>query len=326
MLNLDNPEITFAVNAVRAASLLVNTIQVEMITPALTKDDRSPVTVADFAAQALVGHLLAESYPQDAMIGEEDSASLRTPEESGTLDTITSFVGRLAPGATEDSVCGWIDRGAAQSAFRYWTLDPIDGTKGFLRGDQYAVAFALVYDGQVQVGVLGCPELSIDGAAKGVLFAAARGQGSWYTPLEGTANFKPAQVSSQDDPTQARLLRSFESGHTNISQIDILAQAMGVEAEPVRMDSQAKYGVMAAGDGEIYLRLLSANRPNYQEKIWDQAAGSIIIEEAGGRVTDLSGVPLDFTQGRTLAKNRGVCATNGVLHDETLAALNTIGA
>ena len=257
-----------------------------MVTPALTKDDRSPVTMADFAAQALVGHLLAELYPQDTMIGEEDSTSLRTVEESGTLDTITAFIGRFAPGATPDSVCDWIDRGAAQSAPRYWTLDPIDGTKGFLRGDQYAVAFALVYDGQVQVGVLGCPELSIDGTV-GFLFAAARGQGTWYTPLEGAAKFKPAQVSRQGDPAQARLLRSFESGHTNISQIDILAQEMGVEAEPVRMDSQAKYGVMAVGDGEIYLRLLSASRPNYQEKIWDQAAGSIIIEEAGGRVTDL---------------------------------------
>jgi 3'(2'), 5'-bisphosphate nucleotidase len=325
MLNLNNPEIKFAFDAVRAASLLVRTVQAEMVTPALTKEDRSPVTVADYAAQALVGYLLAGSFPKDALIGEEDSASLRTPTERDTLERITAFIDPITPGATPDSVCNWIDRGSAESANRYWTLDPIDGTKGFLRGDQYAVALALVYAGQVQVGVLGCPKLSL-GGGKGVLLAAARGQGAWVIPLEGDPKFKQVTVSQQANPAQARLLRSFESGHTNINQIDIFAEKLGVEAEPVRMDSQTKYAVLAAGLGEIYLRLLSSSRPDYREKIWDQAAGSIIIEEAGGRVTDLDGVPLDFTQGRTLALNRGICATNGTLHEKALAALKAIGA
>jgi 3'(2'), 5'-bisphosphate nucleotidase len=329
MLNFENPEIKFAIEAVTEASLLVKTIQAEMVTPALTKDDRSPVTVADYAAQALVGHLLEESFPQDAVIGEEDSGSLRTPEGRSTLERITAFVSRFAPKATPDIVCRWIDRGTAQSADRYWTLDPIDGTKGFLRGDQYVVALALVYDGKVQVGVLGCPKLTL-GGAEGVVLAAARGQGSWCAPLEelkkGRNQFSRLEVSSQADPVQARMLRSFESGHTNVSQIDILAEIMGVRAEPVRMDSQAKYAVLAAGLGEIYLRLLSASRPDYREKIWDQAAGSIVIEEAGGRVTDLDGKSLDFTQGRTLAGNRGICATNGALHKPTLAALKATGA
>jgi len=325
MLNLDNAEIKFAIDAVRAASLLVKTIQAEMVTAALTKDDYSPVTVADFAAQALVGQLLAESYPQDAMIGEEDSASLQAPGEQNTLTRITSFVNRLVPGATPNTVCEWIDRGSALSGQRYWTLDPIDGTKGFLRGDQYAVALALVYDGRVQVGVLGCPKLSL-GDGEGFLMAAARGQGTWVTPLDGKFRFKQVHVSQRPDPSQARLLRSFEPGHTNVSQIDIFAEKLGVEAEPVRMDSQAKYGVLAAGGGEIYLRLLSSNRLDYREKIWDQAAGSIISQEAGGQVTDLDGLPLDFTQGRTLAANRGICATNGYLHKRVLEVLKSIGA
>lgn len=325
MLNLQVPEIKFAIDAVRSASLLVRTVQAEMVSKALTKDDRSPVTVADFAAQALVGHLLEISYPQDAMIGEENSAVLRAPNEVETLQRITSFISRYAPVATPDLVCDWIDRGSAESAQRYWTLDPIDGTKGFLRGDQYAIALALVYDGEVQVGVLGCPNLSY-GEAEGVLLAAARSQGTWLTPLMGGPDFKRLWVSQQTNPAKARLFRSFESGHTNISQIDILADKLGVVAEPVRMDSQAKYAVLAFGGGEIYLRLLSSSQPSYREKIWDQAAGAIITEEAGGRVTDLNGAPLDFSKGRTLAANRGVCATNGFLHETTLAALQEIGA
>jgi 3'(2'), 5'-bisphosphate nucleotidase len=277
-----------------------------------------------------MGYYLENSYPHDAMIGEEDSSTLRSPDQRKTLDRITAFVSRMAPQATPTLVCDWIDRGSAQSAERFWTLDPIDGTKGFLRGDQYAVAFALVFNRKVQVGVLGCPNLSI-GGYEGVLVIAARGQGSWITPLGRPAAgeeipYMQATVSQGTEASQARLLRSFESGHTNVSQIDILADKMGIEAEPVRMDSQAKYAVLASGGGEIYLRLLSSQKPNYREKIWDQAAGSIVIEEAGGRVTDLDGKPLDFTQGRTLAANRGICATNGILHTDTLNALEAISA
>ena len=121
-------------------------------------------------------------------------------------------------------------------------------------------------------------------------------------------------------------MRSFEAGHTNVSQIDELADWLGVQVEPVRMDSQAKYAVLAAGGGEVIIRLLSPDRPDYREKIWDQAAGSIILEEAGGRLTDLSGSPLDFTQGRTLKNNRGILATNGLLHEKVLQGLRTIKA
>jgi 3'(2'), 5'-bisphosphate nucleotidase len=71
---------------------------------------------------------------------------------------------------------------------------------------------------------------------------------------------------------------------------------------------------------------ISPSRPDYREKVWDQAAGAIVIEEAGGKVTDLDGKPLDFTQGRTLANNRGICASNGVLHKAALDALREIGA
>jgi 3'(2'), 5'-bisphosphate nucleotidase len=92
------------------------------------------------------------------------------------------------------------------------------------------------------------------------------------------------------------------------------------------MDSQAKYAVLAAGEGEVLLRLLSPTRPDYREKIWDQAAGSIVIEEAGGRITDLDGKSLDFSHGRTLAANRGVVATNGRLHDAVLDALKQLNA
>ena len=100
-----------------------------------------------------------------------------------------------------------------------------------------------------------------------------------------------------------------------------IVETLNVEAEPVLMDSQAKYAVLAAGGGDALFRLLNDHQLDYKECIWDQAAGSIVVEEAGGKVTDLSGAELDFGQGRTLAKNSGVVATNGHLHKAALDAI-----
>ncbi len=333
-----SPEVRFALDSVRRAARLVARVQAELVSDAITKGDRSPVTVADYAAQALVGQSLAETFPDDPLVGEEDSSALRTDQNLNTLADITRYVAEFAPGATPERVCDWIDRGSAESGERYWTVDPIDGTKGFLRGMQYAVALALVEAGQVQIGALGCPNLDFEflkpgdnpvpmqsPQAAGSLVLAVRGKGAWASSLDEDA-FVKLQVSQRRQASQARLLRSYESAHTNTGQIGELVQAMDVQADPVAMDSQAKYAVLAAGRGDMLVRLLSARQPDYREKVWDQAAGSIVVEEAGGKISDLHGRPLDFTRGRTLAGNRGVLASNGYLHRDALLALAQIGA
>jgi len=333
MININEPKIEFALNAVRQAASLAGDIQQEMVSVALTKDDRSPVTVADFAAQAVVSSLLEKRFPDAILVGEEQADVLRLPEGRETLDKVADFASRAIPGVTPKLVCEYIDRGAAAPGENYWTLDPIDGTKGFLRGAQYACALAYVEEGKVQIGVLGCPnmnpDLREDVGGSGLLVVAKRGSGSWMTELresQAEGQYSPLTVSTRLEPEQARLMRSFESGHTNVSQVDHFQEELGGKADPVRMDSQVKYALLAAGWGEIYLRLLSPDRMDYREKIWDQAAGSVIVEEAGGRVTDLDGNPLDFSQGRTLKKNRGICATNGILHEAALTALGKINA
>ena len=330
MPNIDTPEIQFALKAVRQASILTSQIQAELVSPALIKADLSPVTVADFASQALISHILAETLVDDRLVAEEDSSALRDSAHVETLELVTRYVERAAPGANPKSVCSWIDHGRVDSGPRFWALDPIDGTKGFLRGEQYVVALALVEGGQVQFGVLGCPNL-VDGyrpdpGGQGSLVLAIRGQGTWTTPMDRPGEFARLQVSERKDPRQARILRSFEAGHTNVTLIDRFANALGVQAEPVLMDSQAKYAVLAAGKGDLIVRLLSPSKPDYREKIWDQAAGSLVLEEAGGRITDLDGQALDFNTGRTLKNNRGVLASNARLHEAALLALKDIGA
>lgn len=322
-------EAAFALRAVANATTLADHIQKSLVTPALTKGDRSPVTVADYAVQAAIGHWLGKEFPGDVMVGEEQAAELREPGGEETLRQVTRFLKTIIPAAGEEDVCAWIDRGAGKPGGRFWTLDPVDGTKGYLRGEQWAVALALVVDGRVRLGVLGCPNL-VDGyraefKGLGSVLIAEAGKGAWVRSIAG-GQFKPLAVSKQKLSAEARVLRSVESGHTNVGAMDDLVAALGTKAEPVLMDSQAKYAVLAAGQGDLYFRLLSSGKSDYREKIWDQAAGSLIVEEAGGRVTDLDGKPLDFSKGRTLAANRGLVASNGHLHNAALAAIKKIRA
>lgn len=330
MLKIDNLEIRFALDAVRLASQLVKQVQLEMTSPGVAKEDRSPVTIADYVSQALVAYLLSEVFPDDDLVAEEDARVLRGTQGKPMLEQVTGFVYKFLTHATPERVCDWIDRGAARPSGRFWTLDPIDGTKGFLRGDQYVVALALIVAGEVQIGVLGCPNLRDarrpEPGGPGSLVIAARQQGAWTQSLEDVSEFDRLEVSARTEHADVRILRSFEAGHTNVEQINWLTELMEVKAEPVLMDSQAKYALLAAGEGDLIVRLLSPAKPDYHEKIWDQAAGALIVEEAGGRITDLDGVPLDFTTGRTLANNRGVVASNGEIHERALKALREIDA
>lgn len=330
MLDTEREDVRFALDAVLRAAQLAQRVNARATMMRITKKDFSPVTVADFACQALVSQLLASAFSGDVLVGEESSSDLCAPKAAETLEAVVSFAAEEFPGASRDDVCAWIDRGRAEPNGRYWTLDPLDGTKGYLRGGQYAIALALIEDGVVRLGALACPNLDEECQpglnGPGILAIAARGAGAWYCPMDAVTSFRALRVSSVSEPAEARMFRSYESSHTNVDLIEALAKAIGVEASPVLMDSQAKYAVMAAGGGELLFRLLSPSAPDYREKIWDQAAGSIILEEAGGRVTDLDGSPLDFTCGRMLLNNRGIAASNGALHARALEALTRVNA
>jgi len=320
-------ELRVALDAVRAASRVCRTVQRNLVTVGtIEKKDRSPVTVADFASQAIVCQRLQRSLPNDPVVGEESTGQLLRDEMAGLLASVAAHVAdELGAEATAQRVIEWINRGACEAtARRYWTLDPIDGTKGFLRGEQYAVALALIEDGEVILGILGCPNLPGPGGASGALFSAIRDGRALVMPLwdesEGTGQaIRVAQVSSS---AGARFCESVESEHSDQGASAQVARLLGITAEPYRLDSQCKYATVARGDSSIYLRM--PTRKNYQEKIWDHAAGKLIVEAAGGRVTDVDGQPLDFHHGRTLAQNRGIVATCGTIHDEVLDAIRRV--
>ncbi|MBV7330111.1 3'(2'),5'-bisphosphate nucleotidase [Chloroflexi bacterium TSY] len=314
-----------ATEAVTKAAGLCTQVRTDMVDlNALEKGDKSPVTIADFGAQALVCQHLKAAFPNDAIVGEEDASDLRIEANAEQLASVAAYVQKYHPQATPDEICDWIDAGNALVAERFWTLDPIDGTKGFLRNDQYAIALALIEDGEVKVAALACPALSTSldvlDAPTGSLFVAVRGEGTKMTLLSSDT-FEPIQVSQGSSANGARFVESVEAGHGNHALQEAIARAAGITQPSLRMDSQAKYGAVARGDAALYLRLPSPKYPNYVEKIWDHAAGSLVVEEAGGRVTDMHGKPLDFVSDYKMNDNQGVVVSAGPFHEAVIEAL-----
>lgn len=315
-------ELLAGIDIVTEASLLSMRIQKELTTAATIKEDRSPVTVADFSLQAVIARRLAERFPQDVLVGEEDGGFLLEQDEKLRTD-VTGYVKSLIAETDEQTAAEWINRGSGEPCERFWVVDPIDGTKGFLRSGQFAVALSLLVNYQVVIGLLGCPNLHLSCYEKpGVIIYASAGNGTWALPMDKLQDAMQLNVSKCAVGAEARMLFSYESAHTNVEVISRFIKEMGIVNDPVRIDSQAKQGLLAAGDGEFLLRIPTMEAPDYKEKIWDQAAGAIVIEEAGGRVTDLDGKPLDFSAGRKLKNNRGVLCSNGVLHEKALEILS----
>jgi len=332
-----------AIEAVRKASLVCVSVQSALVKSSEVKgaiskqkEDRSPVTVADFAAQALVVLELLKAFPDCLVVGEEDSKDLKGDGKAAVLrGQVVSHVRSVDGSVSEERVLSAIDHGrhVGGSSGRFWALDPIDGTKGFLRGEQYAVALGLVVDGKVVLGVLGCPNLpmkwserEVKDHARGVIFAGVKGEGAWSMAMDHPETRVSIKVSDVIDPKAAFYVESVEAGHSDQEDAANIARHLGMGGESlgrsVRMDSQAKYGVLARGDAPIYLRL--PTRKDYVEKIWDHAAGTAVVEAAGGRATDIHGKPLDFSLGRELKNNEGVIVTNGHLHDKVLEAVAAV--
>jgi 3'(2'), 5'-bisphosphate nucleotidase len=314
-------ERTVALEAVRSAARFARSVRASF-TPdlATSKPDRSPVTVADLGAQVLVSRALADAFPDDPLVGEEDASQLASDAIREALEARLAEVG--APLGAH-VIARALARGgsAGGPSGRWWTLDPVDGTLGFLRGGQYAIALAQVVDGVVRLGVLGCPALPRTDGSVGSLFVAERGGGAWELPLDGDGPPARIHVAAIARASDACYAESLEAAHSAQDEAGRIGDQLGITAPPLRLDSQAKYALVARGDASIYLRI---PRGGYIENVWDHAAGSIVVEEAGGVVTDVEGAPLDWGCGRRLERNRGIIAAPAAIHAEVVAAAGRV--
>lgn len=290
----------------------------------MDKGAAGPATVADLAGQvAAIRALRSAEGPRCRIMAEE---SLEEVDRLGGEALIEQVVRALAGAGlalsrdeVRDTLALGIDAGGADG--ECWAIDPLDGTKGYLRGGQFAIAVGLLRDGTPVAGAVAAPRLAAHGtdAGTGVVFLAAAGQGAWQEPLAAAGDARaPIRARAWSRGDAVRLGGSVERAHSASDALEAAAAALG-PVMPVRVDSQAKYALVARGDADAYVR--RSPSPGYRECAWDHVAGALVAREAGCTVTDVHGRPMDFGGGRRLAASEGVlCAAPG-LHAALLAAL-----
>ncbi len=307
--------------AMRVSSAIQNDLS-ELST--LIKGDKSPVTLADFAVQAVICHELQKNCPEIPIVAEENSGLLRCPEHRSMVEIILSYLRTVDLELTADSLLQLIDRGDGAPGDLYWTLDPIDGTKGFLRRDQYAIALALIKSGEVLLGVLGCPRLAagVD-MEPGCLLRAVKDEGAFLSLPEPESRLT-LPFSEPDSPML--LTQSFVSTHGDQEKQKLAASRLPLAAPPLLVDSQVKYAMIALNQAQVYLRIPGPGLPIHREKIWDHAAGSLIASEAGALVSDLEGLKLDYSHGLNLEANLGIMVSPPNRQAEVLRAISPVRA
>lgn len=227
-----------------------------------------PVTEADLAANTLIVSRLAQEFPGDAVLSEE------LPDDGSRL-----------------------------GSRRVWMVDPIDGTRDFIRGQTgYVVMIGLCLDGRPVLGVVAHP-------STGAVWSGVVGQAAWREQPGGTRT--PVQTSPLAEPPGVRIV---VSQSRRSPQIDAFRRALGVTDEMTVGSVGLKVALVAQGERDLYLY------PGEQTKLWDTCGPEAILIAAGGRMSDMDGRPLDY--GKADLNNRsGVVASNGPLHDHVIRAL-----
>lgn len=355
-------ELAHALRVVHAASVLTKSVlrSLQNSVSAETKADNSPVTIADFAAQAIIISALHAVYPADAFLGEESADQLRKNE--GLAERVWQLVqqarrsevqqrenahARLVFPATKEEMLDVIDRGTnAHLTGRVWILDPVDGTATFMTGNQYAVCLCLLVDGVQKVTAIGCPNLCVDPrnpvnikvheelvdqAGFGVVLSAIRGEGTYVRTMLSDGLAEPCKITvrSSTGGKENKDLNFVESalGSTSLSQAEHKAVAEEFGAEwpgTVIWSQQMKYIALTLGATDIMLRL-PLDKARYTH-VWDHAGGQLLFQEVGGIIRDIDGRSIDFSHGRRILgdNNYGMIAAQPAIFREVNEAVKTV--
>ena len=251
--------------------------------------------LAERAARA-AGAIVRRYYESGVRVAEKGPDNPVTRADLEANACIRALVAAAFPAD------GWLSEETADSAERLrkrrvWVVDPLDGTKEFIQHiPEFCVCVALVEDGRPVVAVEYNP-------AADRLYAAVRGEGT-------TVNGAPARVSTTARVPDAVVLASRSEdkrGEWDAFKPHVHVKLTGSVA--------FKLAEIATGAGDATFTLTPKNE-------WDICAGSLLVEEAGGRATDLEGRPLVFNQPSPLRP--GMIASNGVLHDGLLALIGEV--
>lgn len=337
--------------AVQRAALLTKKLLSAVDKGHLDKSDDTPVTIADFAAQASIIAAIHNAFPSDSIIGEEDSTALRENEAlfERTWDLATNThlddpesESHLHLPTSKEEMLSLIDLGAKPPPTttttttphppRVWTLDPVDGTATFINGQQYAVCLSLIENGQQVLGLLACPNLpdtkhvheDNTDPGNGHLLTAIAGHGARIQPL-GTGSLLPSRpIQRVTQPTASNDLRFVDTSFSPSGRLDIhasVAERLGVPW-PATVDiwsAQMRYVAIAMGACNAFVKV--PKKESYRSKIWDHSGGMLLVQELGCKVTDMQGGDVDCGLGRTLEGCYGMVVAPESVHGLVLEAV-----
>jgi 3'(2'), 5'-bisphosphate nucleotidase len=305
------------IEAVRLACALCRRVQASGAGYS-SKSDASPVTLADYGAQALICRTLLQHFPGDAVVAEEGADTFEQTVGREEGERLLALVGELlGQRVTREAFVRWLGHGRGARTPRTWVIDPIDGTRGFISGRAYAVCVGVLSDGEPSEAVIGAPVSPLDEG--GTLFFTEGGR-VYAQPLQGGAP-REVRVSEREEPSTLRVVESYEQDEASTRMMEQVREAAGLQAASSEAyDGMVKYALIAAGAADLFVRTPRGRSPH---KIWDHVAGTALVRAAGGRVTGLNGEPVDFTRGLELP-NEGLLITNGRLHERLLQALTRV--
>ncbi|HEY8485713.1 MAG TPA: 3'(2'),5'-bisphosphate nucleotidase CysQ [Longimicrobiales bacterium] len=204
---------------------------------------------------------------------------------------------------------GWLSEETADGPDRLerervWIVDPIDGTRSFIAGrPEFAISVGLVERGKAVVGVVYNP-------ATAELYWAVRGEGAYAGTLDGGGGRRRLRVTDRSTADQAILLAS--RSELRAGEFDPFHGGWRISPTGSTAYKLAK---VAAGEGDVFL----SRGPKGE---WDVCAGALLVEEAGGRATDLTGRAPEYN--RPAPYLHGILASNGRLHNHVLEVVRTL--
>jgi 3'(2'), 5'-bisphosphate nucleotidase len=253
------------------------------------------ITAAEQAGRVILDHYHRIDAVADA------PANITTDADRQSQEAILSYLRRYFPSdafCAEESSASLV--GVPHDGPRLWIVDPIDGTRGFVKKNgEFSIMVGFVEHGETVVGAVLEPVFRR-------LTYAAKGQGCWCRDADELP--RPCKVSDVADLKNCTLIQSHS--RSSAKRLEALSPARTVQT----YSAGIKLARVARGEADIYLNTYRAFHD------WDICAGHVLVEEAGGRVSGLSGEPIRYALPGNWQRH-GLIASNGRLHDAALAAL-----
>ncbi|KAK8808391.1 hypothetical protein WA158_008292 [Blastocystis sp. Blastoise] len=326
-----------AIDVVRKASLISKEIQKTISSEnVISKSDLSPVTVADYSVQAIISLHLIRLFGKEnfKLVAEEDSNFLQTSQGKDCLERVTTYVNQAFESdiyTEQDIIEVLSNNNNIDTNHDYWVLDPIDGTKGFIRKQYYAIGLAYIHNHTPFFGIISSPNLSFssfssslniyDSFPKGCIFVAQQSSGVKMIDLD-THISRAICCHDIQSVSDAVFVTSYERGHSNVSILDSIKQELNNNTQSIYIDSMTKYCLVARGDAHVYYRYKPTN--DYKENVWDHAAGYIIAKESGLIVTDILNKEIDFSTGKKLSNNHGILVSSPSIRPQVMNAIHKV--